>query len=49
LPSRYEEAIYNMLSDEPVTPNEAAKKLLPSIPFVRVWCGWIVSMGLGWS
>ncbi len=27
MPSRYEEAIYNMLSDEPVTPNEVAKKL----------------------
>jgi len=27
MPSRYEEAIYNMLSDEPVTPSEVAKKL----------------------
>lgn len=27
MPSRYEETIYNMLSDEPATPNEIAKKL----------------------
>jgi Mn-dependent DtxR family transcriptional regulator len=27
LPSRYEEAIYRMLSGEPVTPNEVAKRL----------------------
>jgi len=27
MPSRYEEAIYNMLSDEPVTPKEVAEKL----------------------
>jgi predicted ArsR family transcriptional regulator len=27
MPSRYEETIYNILSDEPVTPNEVAKKL----------------------
>jgi predicted ArsR family transcriptional regulator len=27
LPSRYEDRIYEMLSDEPVTPNEVAKKL----------------------
>lgn len=27
MPSRYVEAIYNMLSDEPVTPNEIAKNL----------------------
>jgi len=27
MPSKYEETIYNMLSDEPVTPNEVAKKL----------------------
>ena len=27
MPSRYEEAIYNTLSVEPVTPNEIAKKL----------------------
>ena len=27
MPSKYEEAIYSMLSREPVTPNEVAKKL----------------------
>ena len=27
MPSRYVKAIYSMLSDEPVTPNEIAKKL----------------------
>jgi Mn-dependent DtxR family transcriptional regulator len=27
VPSRYEEAIYKMLSNEPVTPNEIAKRL----------------------
>ena len=27
MPSRYEDKIYEMLSDEPVTPNEVAKKL----------------------
>ncbi|MEM2711394.1 MAG: hypothetical protein QXY46_05940 [Candidatus Bathyarchaeia archaeon] len=27
MPSRYEKAVYDMLSDEPVTSNEAAKKL----------------------
>ena len=27
MPSRYEETIYSMLSGEPVTPNEVAKKL----------------------
>ena len=27
MPSRYEEAIHSMLSGEPVTPNEVAKKL----------------------
>jgi hypothetical protein len=27
LPSRYEEAVYSMLSDEPVTPNEVARRL----------------------
>jgi predicted ArsR family transcriptional regulator len=27
LPSRYEDRIYEMLSDEPVTPGEVAKKL----------------------
>lgn len=27
MPSRYEETVYNTLSDEPVTPNEVAKKL----------------------
>lgn len=27
MPSRYEETIYRTLSDEPVTPNEIAKKL----------------------
>lgn len=27
MPSRYEESIYGMLSGEPVTPNEVAKKL----------------------
>ncbi len=27
MPSKYEKAIYDMLSDEPVTPNEVAKKL----------------------
>lgn len=27
MPSRYEETIYNMLSDEPVAPSEVAKKL----------------------
>ena len=27
MPSRYEKTIYNMLSDEPVTPNEVAKRL----------------------
>jgi len=27
MPSRYEEAVYNMLSNEPVTPNEVARKL----------------------
>lgn len=27
MPSRYEETIYRMLSNEPVTPNEIAKKL----------------------
>jgi Mn-dependent DtxR family transcriptional regulator len=27
LPSKYEQAIYDMLSSEPVTPSEVAKKL----------------------
>jgi Mn-dependent DtxR family transcriptional regulator len=27
MPRKYEETIYQMLSDEPVTPNEIAKKL----------------------
>jgi Mn-dependent DtxR family transcriptional regulator len=27
MPSRFEEAIYNLLSREPVTPSEVAKKL----------------------
>jgi len=27
MPSKYEETIYSMLSDEPLTPNEVAKKL----------------------
>jgi len=27
LPSKYEETIYGILSNEPVTPNEIAKKL----------------------
>ena len=27
MPSKYEETIYSMLSSEPVTPNEVAKKL----------------------
>lgn len=27
MPSRYEEPIYQMLVDEPVTPNEVARKL----------------------
>ena len=27
MPSRYEEAIYQMLVDEPVTPNEVSRKL----------------------
>jgi predicted ArsR family transcriptional regulator len=27
LPSKYEETIYGMLSDEPVTPNEIANRL----------------------
>jgi Mn-dependent DtxR family transcriptional regulator len=27
MPSRYEETIYQLLADEPVTPNEVARKL----------------------
>ena len=27
MPSKYTEVVYSMLSDEPVTPNEVAKKL----------------------
>ncbi len=27
MPSKYEEAVYNVLTDEPATPNEVAKRL----------------------
>jgi hypothetical protein len=30
MPSRYEEAVYNLLSDEPVTPGEVPKKYMKS-------------------